>query len=674
MKHLYHSLPAAMLMASGAHAFPGFMVDSCDRPLEIGHVIMGFPVAASEDAPANQQHSITATLAGSADSICGGTVDQGAELTISVDETLASLVAAEGWTMGSGPNYLVEASNGSLELRGDPAEERGCENTRIVNPGASINVVALSEGEMVIRLLTSYSFGQVWASEECVVSVTGGNTLAQAAGFIVDNTSLQAQADLVTTAPFDLTVEQLLAGSASGYSILQFNEDESTFSVKYAVDSSDVPEVVALLESLPAETSNVQVSFTGFESDDGTSVDLIELAQCESASTCDGFFSLPTDQVCLADGVCIESSTLNEIDNTITTTIVTDDDAWLGIGFTTPGGGMNAGGAGSDIFVCSAEGLRRFTVTTKSNPATSSPSETIVQDDPSAQVVQNLCVLDEETGTRRMTFTRSLEGLHEIVPGTSQFIIYARGPSGEQALNNRHPNNRRGEVSLDLTVLEGGVSGGVQQSAPWILWVHIICMSLSWGLLLPLAVVIANRCRNVPGGSTTAWYSWHKSLARFGWLLQTVGAICAVYYAEVYSTHLESRHAKFGVFIVIAGFLQPLSAVIRPHSPAGGWPEGKKPVGRTMFELYHKGIGWTAIVSGLINVFLGARLAKDLTFEDVVSIVPISIGSAGASLSFLFMLFCLVSPANGIAKALVGEAKPGTPEGPQNEVEYGISQ
>lgn len=615
---------------------------------------MGVPVAAWENAPEAQKHFITLTDA-SGESLCGGTVQQGAELTIQVDQALAGLVTADGWNMGVGPNYIVEATNAFLELRDDSSEERGCANTRIANPGASINVYALQAGQMTIRLLSAYGFGQVWASEECDITVEGSKTLVQQAGFLVDNASFQANADALSAMPYQLTVGEILAGSDSGFSVLQQNEDES-FSAKYAIDASDTEDVVVLLESLPVETTDIQVSFNGFESENGFTVDLFAISQCKGASSCDGFFAIPSEQVCIADGICIESSVVNEVEGTLTTTFVTDDDAWFGIGFTTPGGGMNDRGAGSDVFVCSAEGLSRFLITAKANPATSANSaETILQDDPATQLTKNLCTLDEEAGIRQMTFTRTLDGLRPIVRGQPQAIIYARGPEGEQTLTSRHPNNRRGEVSIDLTALESGaVPGAVKQSAPWILWVHIICMSISWGLMLPLAVVIANRCRAVPGGSPSAWYHWHKSLARIGWTLQTIGAITGAYYCELYSDHLQFRHAKFGLFIIIAGFLQPLSAAVRPHPPSGGWPNGKRPTGRTLFEIYHKGIGWTAIVSGMINVFLGVRLVKDLFFEAIVSTVPLGIGSAGTGLFVGLMAICLVSPINPIAKSLTG--------------------
>jgi len=650
---------AIILLSFTAEAYPGYLVNSCDRNLEIGHEIMGFPVVSSDDAPDDQQHSVILTSASSSgQSICGGSFEQGTELTIVVDESLAT--AADG----GGPNYIVEAQNSFLELRDDPSEERGCGNTRIVNPGATIKVQPLAAGEMVVRMLYAYSYGQVYASDECTVSVTGDKVLAQGTGYLVDNANWNSETYQASSHPSTLTVGQLLEGSDSGYSIIEYMADQEEFLVKFGIDSSQTGLVVSLLESLSADMTNVQVSYTGFEASDGGSFELISITDCSDASTCGGFQEPPTDgegggeeeeeddevdpdQVCIG-GICIESSTVDDAENTITVTIVSDDDSWLGFGFTTPGGGMNGGGSGSDIFTCSSAGLERFLTTTKVNPASGSTSSELLQ------VSSNLCEVDEDTGRRRMTFTRTLDGFRPIVAGTDQSIIYARGPAGEQSLSSKHPNDRRGEVLIDLTSLENGLSAATKRSAPCILWAHIVCMSLAWGLFLPLAVIIANRCRGPAGSKSSSWFWWHKIFARLGWTLQLLGAICAVYYAEVYSSHLESRHAKFGLFIIVAGFLQPISALFRPHPPPEGWEAGTKPFGRTLFEIYHKGIGWTAIASGMINVFLGARLVKSLDFESIVRIIPMSIGSIGTGIFALFGVMSLISPNNPLTSKISG--------------------
>lgn len=650
-----------LLSLRDAVAYPTFIVENCERRLEIGETIMGEPVAPSVQADDDRQHAVD-VLTDSGTSACGTTVQQGTRLTIHVDPTLANLVTAEGWTEAGGPNYIVEAANAYLGTDDNNAmAARGCGNSRIVNPGVNTTVFPLIAGDVVVRLLSAYEFGQVYAAQECNVMVTGTRTVVQHAGYLVDNDNLQAFSEQVMTMPYTLTAGQLLEGADSGYTVLEVSTDDDapTFRPKYSItDTTNVNQVIDFLTMLGdadvlANMTDIQVSVLGFPDaeDDATIAELLEVSPCTSSATCDGFYAIPTDMQCLQPGLCFESSVLNQEEGTITTTILNSDDAWFGLGFSSPGGGMTANGGGSDIFVCSEEGLRRFLVTVRDNPATTGTIlESITEDDPNSEIIQNMCVIDADGG--RMTFTRTLEGFRSITPGIPQDIIFARGPVGESSLVARHPTDRRGQVVLDLTNLEGGITA-VQQEAPWILWCHILFMSLSWGLCLPLAVVIASRTRNVQGAKLGAWFWWHKRLARMGWFFQTVGALFAIYYAEVYAnSHMNFEHSKLGAFVVLIGFLQPVSAALRPHNPKGGWPNGRKSTLRLAFEIYHKGCGWTAVFCGMVNVFLGARLVNDLNFEDVVYNFPVAMGSIGLTLSSVFFVLSLIAPNNVISRML----------------------
>eukprot|EP00549_Striatella_unipunctata_P018964 CAMPEP_0118687782 /NCGR_PEP_ID=MMETSP0800-20121206/8570_1 /TAXON_ID=210618 ORGANISM="Striatella unipunctata, Strain CCMP2910" /NCGR_SAMPLE_ID=MMETSP0800 /ASSEMBLY_ACC=CAM_ASM_000638 /LENGTH=620 /DNA_ID=CAMNT_0006584997 /DNA_START=413 /DNA_END=2275 /DNA_ORIENTATION=+ len=606
---------------------------------------MGESVSASSAAPPAQQHVISASD-NSGTEVCGRTVQQGESITVDVDDNLVATVSANGWDGFVGPNFIVETENAYMQpLAGAQEDERGCSNTRLSNPTADLTVVPLNTGTMTIRLLSAYEYGQVYASPECTMEVAGSRTVVQMSGFLVDITSFETDATLATM-PYELTVGQLL--NATAFGILEKTEDEGEFVIKYQLDAEGNSQAIELLESMDdTSANNVQVSITGFEASSSAEVvEVLALTSCASSSTCDGFFSIPTDQVCITDGLCVESSVLDMDAGTLTTTIVSNDGSWFGIGFSTPGGGMTGGGAGSDIFVCSSEGLRRFVVTAKTNPSSQS-TEIITEDAANAEEIKNLCVL--EAGSGRMTFTRTLAGAREIIPNEAQAIIWARGP-GEQSLSTRH--DRRGEVSLDLTNVSGGVAT-TKQTPEWILWLHIVFMSLSWGILLPMGAVIANRTRNV--GKPGAWFVWHKSLGRIGWTLQTIGALCAIYYAEVYAgAHFEFTHAKYGIFIVVAGFLQPISAVLRPHPPKGGWPDGNKSPARWAFEAWHKGFGWTTVISGFINVILGVKLVGDLGFESTASTVPIILVIVGFAFFAGFMVMGLVAPENPLALALTG--------------------
>jgi len=630
----YYLILLLLVVTPLVTAFPAYLVNECDRDLQIGSVIMGNPCL--EAAEADEVYTVT-LLNADGSSACGTTVEQGQELTIQIDSNLVN---------ANGPQYIIETTSNSL-LQADADATLGCGNTRMVNSAVSTIVAPLQTDELSVRLLYAFAYGQVYLAESCSVTVAGTRTVATYTGYLVDTASWDSDNSLATS-PNSLTVEQLLA-SGSDFAVLMETDEAGTFDIKYLIEDTD--KITSLLQSLDGTSSDIQISIVGFESDnDATTIEqLVSVSQCASATTCEGFYEASSEKrVCIAEGFCIESSIVDEEENTLTTTIVTNDDSWLGIGFSTPGGGMTAGGTGSDIFVCSSEGLRRFVVTAKTNPSTQAAganTETggiIEEDEEDDEEIRNLCILDTESGTGRMTFTRGLtnDGPRDITIGTAQAIIYARGPLGEQSLAFKHPADRRGEVSLDLTDISS--VGNVEETkakAPWILWFHIICMSLSWGLLLPLAVILASRTRQI--GPVGRWFSFHKQFARIGWTLQTMGVIFGVYYVEVYNagSHLQSTHTKMGIPIVIAGFLQPISALLRPHPPKDGWPNGRKPVSRVWFEIYHKGVGWLAMIAGMVNVFLGAKLAMDLSFEEIVATIPRIVGGFGSLLFFLVLVW-----------------------------------
>jgi len=323
---------AMLLTATAVSAFPQLLVNKCNRTLEIGEVIMQVAVAPSANAPADQRHTLGLSADLSSDAsdtftdLCGSTANQGDALSIQVDPALVGAVSASGWAAGVGPNYILEAEGGVIEapLDIDPAD-KGCQGSRQVNPHVAPTVYPLQAGTMVVRLLSAYTFGQVWASPECTVTIEGTRTVAQHDGYLVDNASWEASSELASM-PYTLSADQLLEGASSGFSVLELSgEDE--FSVKYTLDEAANNKAATFLQSLAENATDIQVSVAGFVESENT-VSLVSLSSCASADTCDGFYTVPTDQVCLGPGLCIESSIVDEVAGTLTTTITSDDGAF----------------------------------------------------------------------------------------------------------------------------------------------------------------------------------------------------------------------------------------------------------------------------------------------------------------------------------------------------------
>ena len=123
-----------------------------------------------------------------------------------------------------------------------------------------------------------------------------------------------------------------------------------------------------------------------------------------------------------------------------------------------------------------------------------------------------------------------------------------------------------------------------------------------------------------------------------------------------------STHAKLGLVVVIIGTLQPLNALIRPH-PVDP-KTGIKSDFRHYWEIWHKGLGWLAILGGVVNVLLGILLLKMQQYSStLVTLTALVLGLMGILPVILYFIFALASPRNNCCSVMcvsyVGR-KPGT--------------
>lgn len=179
-------------------------------------------------------------------------------------------------------------------------------------------------------------------------------------------------------------------------------------------------------------------------------------------------------------------------------------------------------------------------------------------------------------------------------------------------------------------------------------------MVISWGGLLPLGAVAANRLRSTAGqdeGPPKAWFKLHRNLQIAGWFLQILGFLAAIWYVQENSTHFDSPHTIIGLVVVIIGTLQPLNAAVRPHPPGEG---EKKSVSRLAFEVVHKGLGWLAVVLGVTNCVIGIVLLSSKGFESVTVIVAAVITAICMLPTTTLLAASVCGPNNPVAKALLG--------------------
>jgi hypothetical protein len=169
----------------------------------------------------------------------------------------------------------------------------------------------------------------------------------------------------------------------------------------------------------------------------------------------------------------------------------------------------------------------------------------------------------------------------------------------------------------------------------FLLVAHIVCMFLSWGLLLPLGVLWAHNMRKSDKKlcSSPIWFQGHRIIQSVGVVLQLCGFLCILLWKK--SSHFRLGHEIIGATVVILGTLQPLNAQLR-HLPCIGHPQpdGARTLFRQLWELLHKGSGYVAVLLGLANVLYGVAHLNNLGFnKGLVITMAILVGLAFTGLA-----------------------------------------
>jgi len=133
---------------------------------------------------------------------------------------------------------------------------------------------------------------------------------------------------------------------------------------------------------------------------------------------------------------------------------------------------------------------------------------------------------------------------------------------------------------------------------------HGSLMMLGWGVLIPCGVIIAALMRQ----RDPLWFKIHRIVQSVGLVVTLIAFIIAVSVFNVFTAGSQSAnlaHGCIGIVVMIIGVLQPLNALLRPHLPEAGEAKSTK---RKVWEIYHKGGGYLAVLLAVINIILGTTL------------------------------------------------------------------
>jgi hypothetical protein len=199
----------------------------------------------------------------------------------------------------------------------------------------------------------------------------------------------------------------------------------------------------------------------------------------------------------------------------------------------------------------------------------------------------------------RLASSTAYGGKSIDVAGGATTVVYASGPAGAGTAG-AHSLSSAGASSVNFA--SGAVTTLTLATPP--LWIaHAVLMSVSWGILVPIAILLARFGKGVtPTSGPKAWW-FHNH-----WRLQVAAVVlaCAGFAIALAMTppgrHMSSLHHILGTVVVGMGIAQPLlgNKKLRPPKVPASWK-------RVVWEVQHKGNGYAAAVLGAVTVFLGLQ-------------------------------------------------------------------
>merc|ERR1712228_1052763 len=151
---------------------------------------------------------------------------------------------------------------------------------------------------------------------------------------------------------------------------------------------------------------------------------------------------------------------------------------------------------------------------------------------------------------------------------------------------------------------------------------HGVIMGIAWSLLSSFGIMSSAFRYLYPKGPN--WFKAHRGVQIAVVCLTLIGFIIAIAFtAEKGAPHFANGHMIGGLIVTLLAILQPINAYFRPHPPSDGWPNGKKPQGRVVWEYVHKFIGYLTWMLSLIVTAFGFWLidAEELAYVQIVWIV-----------------------------------------------------
>ncbi|PIA38372.1 hypothetical protein AQUCO_02800218v1 [Aquilegia coerulea] len=125
--------------------------------------------------------------------------------------------------------------------------------------------------------------------------------------------------------------------------------------------------------------------------------------------------------------------------------------------------------------------------------------------------------------------------------------------------------------------------------------VHGVLSAISWGILMPLGIIIA-RYLKVCKSAGPAWFYLHVSCQVSAYIVGVAGWATGLTLGNNSSGIQYNAHRNIGIALFCLGTLQAFALLLRPK------PNHKY---RFYWNIYHQGTGYIVIILSIINIFKG---------------------------------------------------------------------
>jgi len=132
--------------------------------------------------------------------------------------------------------------------------------------------------------------------------------------------------------------------------------------------------------------------------------------------------------------------------------------------------------------------------------------------------------------------------------------------------------------------------------------IHGVMNAVSWGVLLPVGVILARYMRVFPS-LDPAWFYLHVACQCSGYVIGVAGWVVGLvlHGSPAKGALQHTGHRNIGTALFVLSTLQASALLIRP----------KKTVKvRFYWNLYHWSVGYTVVVMGVFNVFNGIGILQ----------------------------------------------------------------